>query len=148
MKFRERYHVNPEFDFLFSSANHEEEIEKIADRISSRIVNEIELLCAERNLRQRELAEGLNTSASYITQLFRGDKRINLVFLAKIEDYFKVTFDVCPRSIMDGLSCLEIANLNHAFLSNPRKEGTWVYFKHSDDTFSPKDVPQRKMVAA
>jgi transcriptional regulator with XRE-family HTH domain len=52
-------------------------------------------------LSRKKLAELIGTSPSYITQLFRGDKLINLLTIAKLERVLNIEFDITPRFISD-----------------------------------------------
>lgn len=56
----------------------------------SLIEQEMEL----RNMSRKELAQQLGTSPSYITQLFRGTKTINLIKLAQLQCLFDIEFDI------------------------------------------------------
>ncbi len=48
----------------------------------------------EQQLSKADLAKKLKTSKSYITQLFIGDKLINLSLLARIQTVFNVSFEI------------------------------------------------------
>jgi transcriptional regulator with XRE-family HTH domain len=131
MKFNEKYKVNPEFADLFNSGTTNDSIEINAKNISNRFISEIEKLCDERGLLRKDLAKDLGTSASYITQLFRGDKLLNLNFISKIEDYFKITFDIHAKSIADNLLLEDIDKFNKIQLSNlERRNFAWVLMKY------------------
>ena len=43
---------------------------------------------------KKDLATAIGTSASYITQLFRGNKMINLEMLAKIQQALEIDYDI------------------------------------------------------
>ena len=47
-----------------------------------------------RNMNKKELANQLNTSPSYVTQLFRGTKTINLIKLAQLQNLFNIEFEI------------------------------------------------------
>lgn len=101
--------INPKYQDLVSFKSKEEEIEHAAQMISFRILSEIEKYCFEREIKKKDLAEMMGTSRSYITQLFRGTKQINTVFLAKFEEAFKIKFDF-SNIIIDSKS--NIKNIN------------------------------------
>lgn len=65
--------------------NEEEIISHYADCISLDIVYELKKVMEQKNMNKVELAKLLGTSKSYITQLFSGDKLINLKLLGKIK---------------------------------------------------------------
>jgi len=85
--------INPEFESLFSFKNNEEKIEHNAQMISYRILSEVEKLCEEKNIKKKDLADLVETSRSYITQLFRGTKHVNTQIMARFEEALNVTFD-------------------------------------------------------
>ena len=98
MKFKDKYNVSEEFADLFSFRNEEEELEHEAYMIMFRFLSELEKLDSEdRPLRKKELAEKLGVSPSYITQLFNGNKLINLITLAKIQRSYNITFEIKAR---------------------------------------------------
>lgn len=78
---------------LLSFKNREEEIELEADMISIKIASEIEKLIEKKGLTKKEFAKIIGTSAAYVTQILRGDKRINMKFLAQIIKSFDVSFE-------------------------------------------------------
>ena len=75
-----------EFDSL------DEQIQFEAEMIHLDIVNEIQLLMEKRGINKSELASDLGVTKGYITQLFTGDKLLNLKTLAKLQRVFNVRF--------------------------------------------------------
>jgi len=57
----------------------------------------------DRPIQKKEIAEAINTSPSYVTQLFNGDKLINLMTLAKLQKAFDFTFQIEARKNNDNL---------------------------------------------
>jgi plasmid maintenance system antidote protein VapI len=86
------FKVEPGFEDLFSFSDKKEKIEHRAQMISYRILSEIEKFCEERNIKMKDLARLVDTSPSYITQLFRGYKHVNTAFMAKFEEAVDMTF--------------------------------------------------------
>ncbi len=81
----------------FQDFNHQTKAEKLENRASllslifmSWIDNEME----KQNMSKKELALKVGTSASYITQLFLGDKKPNWNILAKMEDALGIEFSI------------------------------------------------------
>lgn len=70
-----------------------------AEILSFRFISEIDRLMEQENMTKKELAQLLGTSASYITQLFKGDKLLNMEILARIECIFEVQFAITARRI-------------------------------------------------
>ena len=94
MKFKDKFNINDEFEGLFTEKCKEEELEHEAKMIMFRFLNELEKMNSEKPIKKKDLAKALNTSASFITQLYRGDKLINLLTLAKIQDAYNITFEI------------------------------------------------------
>ena len=59
-----------------------------------RFLSEIDKLAEEEDLNKKQLAEKTGVSASYITQLYRGNKILNLELIAKFQHLFDGVFDV------------------------------------------------------
>src|SRR5450432_3104832 len=57
-------------------------------------LSEIERLKSEYGFTRKSLAQQINTSASYLTQVFRGDKPLNFHTVAKIQRALKIRFQV------------------------------------------------------
>lgn len=72
----------------------QDDLDHAAQMVSYRILSEVERLCEDKVIIRKELAEKLGTSASYITQLFRGSKRVNMEFIAKVELAFNIQFEI------------------------------------------------------
>src|SRR5690554_7276603 len=84
MKLTEKYIVNPEFEGLFSFNSTKEELEHEAKMIMFRLLSSFEKMM-DRPIQKKEIAEAINTSPSYVTQLFKGDKLINFTTLRSEE---------------------------------------------------------------
>jgi transcriptional regulator with XRE-family HTH domain len=87
------YKVETGFEDLFTISDKEEKIEHRAQMISYRILSEVEKICEEKNINMKELAKLVDTSASYVTQLFRGYRQVNTMFMAKFEEAMKMFFE-------------------------------------------------------
>ncbi|HYD21702.1 MAG TPA: helix-turn-helix transcriptional regulator [Flavipsychrobacter sp.] len=70
------------------------DIKHLEHMLSYRFLGELEQITDEKNINRKELAKMLGVSASYITQLYRGSKIVNMEFLAKVEQAFDFRFDI------------------------------------------------------
>ena len=93
-EFRNSEEIRKAFLDLLAFKSHEEEIKHHAQMIMYRFLSEIEILCEEKKMTRKELAEKVGTSASYITQLYRGNKPLNIETIAKFQKVFDVTFEI------------------------------------------------------
>lgn len=99
MKLNDKYQIPSSFDSLFKFESKEDEIEHEAKMIMFKILNTLEAIPAFKDLKKKDLAVLLGTSPSYITQLYKGDKIINLITLARLQDIFDVQFEISIKSI-------------------------------------------------
>ncbi|HVU96905.1 MAG TPA: helix-turn-helix transcriptional regulator [Puia sp.] len=105
------FKVAPEFEQLFSFSDTGEKLEHRAQMISFRILSEVEKVCEEQNIKMKDLAKMVNTSPSYITQLFRGNKQINTAFMARFEEAMNMifAFSLCKeKEVQDDLSRIQM----------------------------------------
>src|SRR5687768_12903058 len=86
--------VNPEYADLFSFSNDKDRIEHNAQMISYRILSEVERVCDAKLIKKKDLAVLVGTSKSYITQLFRGTKQVNMQILARFEETLGISFEI------------------------------------------------------
>ena len=84
--------IKAAFDGLFTNRTEEQHREDAAQLLSFRFLSEVERLMTERGLTKRQLATSVGTSASYITQLFRGDRLVNIDMLARFEQIMGIQF--------------------------------------------------------
>lgn len=86
-----------------------EEIAQLeAKMIMAQFLSEIETVLETRRIRKRELASMIGTSASFITQLFRGNKIINLVTIAKIKIALNLNCEIKVKpKVMDDLEAFD-----------------------------------------
>ncbi len=89
---------------LFGSQSPEERSENAAFILMFRFLSQVEKYMEEEHITKKELAAKIGTSASFVTQLFRGTKIANLTILAKIESALGVEFKIhmCKRHKMDA----------------------------------------------
>lgn len=108
MKFQDKYTVEPEFEDLFSFKSKDEEIEHEATMIMFRFLSELEKFAGDKPLKKKDIALAIGTSPSFVTQLFQGDKLLNLVTIAKLQDVFSIKFEItakdCSESYKDSVT--------------------------------------------
>lgn len=89
--------IKAAFSGLFDNRTEQERRDDAAQMVSFRYLSEVERLMQERGLTKRDIAKAVGTSPSYITQLFRGDRLLNLDMLARLEAAFDVKFLIEAR---------------------------------------------------
>ncbi len=146
MKFNDKYNVAPEFDNLFSFKSKKEEIEHEAKMIMFRFLSELEKINIEKPIKKKELAQALKTSASYITQLYQGDKLINLLTLAKIQEAFNISFEIKAKHNTDNYKQEIEQSYNSFFTKNKMvdEDGYWLYVSKNEDYKKNEVAPAEK----
>jgi transcriptional regulator with XRE-family HTH domain len=105
--------IKKAFKSAFSSLDAKEDLEHDTKMIMYRFLSEVERISDEKELNRKELATLIGTSASYITQLFRGNKLINLISLAKFQKVLDITFEIkaIPNNIEDAFKSMNVDNI-------------------------------------
>jgi transcriptional regulator with XRE-family HTH domain len=86
--------IQQAFDGIFSHEDRQDEIKHRSKMLMFSFLSEVEKIAEERNLKKKDIAKIIGTSPSYVTQLFRGDKLINLETLAKLEKALDFEFAI------------------------------------------------------
>lgn len=89
--------IKTAFDQLFNNLTEKEKVESEAKLIMFRFLSLIEDKSKSLGLSRKQLAEKIGTSPSFITQLFRGDKLVNLLTLAKFQNVLDLKFDITDK---------------------------------------------------
>lgn len=131
--------IKKSFKDLLSLDSKKEKVEHNEHMIMFRCLSEVEGMMEELGINKRELAKRLGTSASYITQLFRGDKVINLNTLAKIEVEFDKTFNI---KLLNGGESNEMFSASEDEIikylnGKANHEGCWVFHKFKKSSNIP-----------
>lgn len=98
--------INSEFSNLFDFNSEKSELDHEARMISFRFLSEIEKIDGKERGMKNRIAKKIGVSKSFITQLFNGDKLINLPTLAKIQKTLGVKFEIVayPENELQSLS--------------------------------------------
>ncbi len=79
----------------------EEKIESDSLALMACFLSRIEWVLEEKATSKKALAKEINVSPSYLSQVFRGDKPLNFITLAKIQRalgiQFEITLTAAPR---------------------------------------------------
>lgn len=92
--------VLQEFRDLLSFNSEEELVTREQNVIHFQFMSGLEEIMKQLKISRKKLAEAVGVSASYITQLFRGTKMINIEMLAKIKLALEIEYEIeCVQSI-------------------------------------------------
>ncbi len=90
--------IRNEFQKLFKKSPGEK-VEHRAQMLSFIFLSEAQKVMDHKGWTRKKLADEIGTSASYLTQLFRGDRLLNLKTAAKIENALGIEFDITVSEI-------------------------------------------------
>lgn len=86
--------IRERFQQLTKHKSEDEEIQHDAQMLMFRFLTETQKYQDLQGVNRKSLAKRIKTSASYLTQLFRGDKPLNFITLAKFQKTLDITFKV------------------------------------------------------
>jgi len=124
-------HIKQAFDELFNNRTPEQELDSDAKLIMFLFLDIVERKREKLGWSRKELAKKVGTSASYITQLMRGDKLVNMLTLAKMQRALNIKFD-----ISELVSYQEQTEDKKPPIPDGR--GFWVYKKIESPNYSEK----------
>jgi ribosome-binding protein aMBF1 (putative translation factor) len=85
--------IRNDFQKLFEKSP-EEQVEHRAQLLSYIFLSEAQKAMDRKGWTRKQLADEIGTSASYLTQLFRGERLLNFKTVAKIEGALNIRFEV------------------------------------------------------
>ena len=126
------------FNEIFDNLSEKDKLDNDAKLIMFRFLDIVERKREKLGWSRKELAKKVGTSASYITQLMRGDKLINMLTLAKMQRALNIKFD-----ISELVSYQEQTEDKKPPV--PDGKGFWVYKKIESPNYSEKgNIPKVK----
>jgi transcriptional regulator with XRE-family HTH domain len=104
MKFENNIVIEKGFEDLFDFEDESNEIHHNAVLLMFKFLSEVEKI-TENKFSKKDISKLIGTSASYVTQLFRGNKLINFETLAKLEKALAIEFKVTAISDANKVLC-------------------------------------------
>lgn len=89
-----------EFEDLLGFNSIEDEVDFKTDLLPLQFLGLVDQRMEELGMSKKVLAEKIGTSASFITQLFRGDRKPNWNILAKMSNTLELEFKVMTESMI------------------------------------------------
>ncbi len=99
-----------QFNKLNKFNNKQEEIANDAMMLHARVMQIVETVMHNKGWNKKTLAGKLGISQPYLTQLFLGDKMINLTMIAKIQHYLGINLRI--EYSYGSLHCRQIENFS------------------------------------
>lgn len=91
------------WDKIFSFESYDDEIKHDTQMLMFAFLSEVEKYQNVQGIKKNRLAELIHTSASYITQLFRGSKPLNFETLAKIQKALSIKFQISSFVVSNAM---------------------------------------------
>ena len=92
--------IKNEWDNLFNEISYEDRVSSLADVLALQFLGLVDRKMELEKISKKELAEKIGTSASFITQLFRGDKKPSWNILAKMSMELGLDFKVMTNELL------------------------------------------------
>ncbi|RZJ48003.1 MAG: XRE family transcriptional regulator, partial [Flavobacterium sp.] len=122
--------IKNSFNEILSITSEQERLELEAQSLAFSFLAEIDKAMNEQKMSKKALANQMGTSASYITQLFRGDRLPNFTNLAKMKDALGLEFDIELK---------DKNNIEDKSFDFPEiKPKGWYYYKFETDYKTPQ----------
>lgn len=137
------------FESLFE--NFENDYEKEAKIIASKILSEISEIADRKDLKRKNIANLIGTSASYLTQLYRGNKILNLVTLAKLKNKLNLNIEIIiTENNYDNLNSVYCYQNLTKKVNVDDKKGDWIvlknYISKNEETFTSGNEKSMKII--
>jgi transcriptional regulator with XRE-family HTH domain len=92
--------IKNEWENLLNEISYEDRVSSLADVLALQFLGLVDRKMGLESISKKELAEKIGTSASFITQLFRGDKKPNWNILAKMSMELGLEFKVMTEELL------------------------------------------------
>lgn len=140
--------------FIDKKESKKDQDKHAAKIIMYRFLSEVERLSEEKNIKRKQLAKLIGTSASYITQLFKGSKLLNLETAAKFERVFDIKFDIraYPKDalVKERIVYITTVQINLAdttYIYDNTKQSKFTFFDEPFKTAYLSDVREQTEVS-
>lgn len=120
-----------------------EKLEFIGDKIQLDILLKLKDIMKKREVSSSELANRIGVSNSFVSQLFSGDKKLNINHLAAIVFYFNVVLDI---SIKDNERS-KLIQFNDYLPQRPKGLQDKFCVNKKPLDFRPKELEDEKLEA-
>jgi transcriptional regulator with XRE-family HTH domain len=93
MNLKNKHTVNEDFDSLLEFKSENDELKHEAYMLMFKFLSEIQRV-TDYTIHKKDLAKAIDSSRSFVSQLFSGDKLANLITLAKLQKAYNLTFEI------------------------------------------------------
>lgn len=103
--------VKAAFARVLNDFSEEEQLEMEALAIGHTYLSEAQRVMDERGMLRKELAEKMKVSASFLTQLFRGDRPVSDYHKAQLARIFKIQWEVKAMPLAKSYAKAKVMSL-------------------------------------
>lgn len=114
--------LQKEFDALLGFENEEERLEHEAQLLAFQFLSGVDACMAKNNIKKKDLASKIGTSAAFITQLFQGDRKPSWNILAKMQDALELEFKIYIKDDLDKLMREELTEYHNKWVKTKSYE--------------------------
>ena len=119
--------IRSKFQNLLKHHSEDEQIKHDTQMLMYRFLNEIQKYQNIEGINRKKLAEAIKTSASYLTQLFRGNKPLNFETLAKIQKALNIKFEIIAYPKFKEIELFDETQFYEAIVKYKTPAGYWCY---------------------
>lgn len=136
-------HIVKGFSDLENQLTEEDHIKNEASLLMFRFLSIVEERCKSLGWNRAKLAQEIGTSPSYITQLFRGDKLVNMLTLAKMQRALGIGFEISATIADDAFP--DDSSLKHKKKNASGQTGTGI-MSQNPKAMLPSPVKQGQSI--
>ena len=124
--------IQETFDNLFDQLSDQDRLENDANLLMFRFLSIIEDKCEVLGLNRKQLAQRVGISPSYISQLYQGDKLVNMITLAKFQKVLDLEFEIVEKKSYEE----KVKEYSHIGDGT----GFWVYHKFAKPDYNTNET--------
>ncbi|GMQ24796.1 hypothetical protein Aoki45_14780 [Algoriphagus sp. oki45] len=94
--------IKKEWEDLFNESSYEDRVASLADVLALQFLGLVDRKMEMEKISKKQLAEKIGTSAAFITQLFRGDRKPNWNTLAKMSLELDLDFKIMSEELFQA----------------------------------------------
>ncbi len=114
--------LKEKFDKLLAFENDQEQFEHEAQMLAFQFLAKIDKKMEKLEMSKKELAQRVGTSPSFITQMFRGDRKPNWNILAKMQKELNLEFKIVTNNELKEIISQEISEYHRKWIKSREYE--------------------------
>ncbi len=138
MKSKHKNCLYQKFSKLLSEVSEKEKLEDESQMLMFRFLSEVERIAEVQHIwSKKELAVRMGISPSYLTQLYRGNKKLNFETIARFQQVLNVVFTIKAVDVCMGMPEVSHEHTTDFFKRYHTPLGFWTF--HNVKPFSEAD---------